>query len=60
MKKPSKWEQKVLDVVLKELRRSVRNKAPISFTIDPFVAGGGTYLFAAQCELGHTYTIEEP
>jgi hypothetical protein len=60
MKKPTRLEEKVLAAVLKELRRAMRAKRAVSFTIDPYVLGGGLYLFAAQTEAGHTYTIEEP
>jgi hypothetical protein len=57
-KKPTQWEQRVLDILLIELRRSVRNKRPLSITIDPFVSEGGAFIFAGQCESGHTYTVE--
>lgn len=58
MRAPTKWEAAVLDVILKELRRAVRDKKPIEIMIDPFVMGGGAYVNASRCEPGHTYTIE--
>jgi len=58
MKKPSKLEQEVLAIVLKELRRAIRDKRPLELMIDPWVMGGGLYLNAARSEAGHSYTIE--
>lgn len=60
MKPPTEWEQRVLDILLAELRRAVKAKAQLSITIDPFVMGGGTHLFACPNEMGRSYTVEDP
>lgn len=59
-KKPSAFEQRVLDVVLVELRKAVRMKGQLMITIDPFVMGGGAHIFASPNTEGRSYTIEEP
>jgi hypothetical protein len=38
----------------------MRRKEQLSIVIDPFVHGGGTYVFASPHELGHTYEIDGP
>lgn len=56
-KPPNAFERDVLDVLLTELRRAVRKRAQLSIILDPFVQGGGAYVFAAPSEQGHTYEI---
>lgn len=60
MKPPTVFEQRVLDILLRELRRAVRMKGQLSITIDPFVRGGGAHIFASPNATGHTYTVEVP
>jgi hypothetical protein len=57
--KVTTWERRVLDILLTEVRRGVRAKKPITITIDAYTAGGGAYVFAGQCESGHSYTVDE-
>lgn len=57
-KPPTKFEREVLAVLLCELRRAMRMKAQLTITIDPYVMGGGTHIFAAPNETGNSYTIE--
>lgn len=52
------FEQRVLAVVLIELRRAVRMKGQLQITIDPFVMGGGAHVFASPNTVGRSYTIE--
>ena len=59
MKAPTAFEQKVLDVVLRELRRAMRMRGQLTITIDPFVDGGGTHVFASPNTQGRSYTIEK-
>lgn len=46
-KRVTAFEQRVLDVVLTELRRAVRMKKQLQLTIDPFIMGGGARIFAS-------------
>ncbi len=53
----STLEQDVLVVVLKELRRAMRMKGQLSIIIDPWTAGGGTYVHASPNTEGRSYEI---
>lgn len=59
-RKPNKFEQGVLDVVLGELRRAMRLRGQLQITIDPFarVHGDGAVIFASPNTAGHTFTVE--
>lgn len=59
MKKPNEFEQRVLDVVLVELRRAMRKKCQLTVIIDPWWDAGGAYIFAAPNAGGLSYTIEK-
>lgn len=54
----SPLERDVLEVVLRELRKAVRRKTQCLVTIDPWLQGGGTYVFCSFNETGRSYTIE--
>lgn len=51
-KKPDAFEQGILDVVLVELRRSVRNKDQLSLIVDPFMSYVGAYVHASSNKRG--------
>ena len=55
---PTTYEQKILDILLREMRRAHKDKRPIEIHIDPFTMGGGAYVSAYRCEDGHTYTVD--
>lgn len=57
-KPPTPFERRVLEVLLCELRRAMRSKAQLSILVDPFVAGGGTYIFAGPNEQGRSYSFD--
>lgn len=56
-KPPTEWEQRVLDVLLVELRRAVRVRRQSSIIIDPFTMGGGTYISAGPSSEVNTYEL---
>ena len=59
MKKPNKFEQKILDVVLKELRKTMRTKTELTIVIDPWISGGtGAYVIAMRNICGQKYEIQ--
>ncbi len=60
MRKPkpaTPFEQAVLDVVLVELRCAMRIGEQLSILIDPWVRGGGTYVYATPNDRGKTYEV---
>jgi len=57
---PSAFEREVLDILLRELRSAMRARAQLTVIIDPWTAGGGTYIGAFPNEEGRSYEVEQP
>jgi hypothetical protein len=56
-KPPTAFEREVLAILLSELRRAMRMRGQLHVTIDPFVGGDGTYIFASPNTSGRTYEL---
>jgi len=54
---PTVFEQKILDTILKELRRAMRMKGQLTLIIDPWTSSGGASLFASPNVEGRSYEI---
>ena len=52
------FEETVLEVLLRELRRARKAKGQLSVTIDPYLDGSGVHIFACPNEMGRSYRFD--